>query len=271
MHAVLLLVGAALVVAASAATPTRVLFVGNSFTFVNELPQQLIHIAQSLGEEVVVGQSTIGGCTAYYQRAETDNTTASLIKQEWDYIVLQTYSILPSVEAARRTYLSPAVQSFVARKKQAKIVMYLTWGYRDGNAAPCPTGSGKCFPLGSNANLTNPSCETSGDFHAKVDSFECMGYAVARGYMEQLARPGGADLVAPCGVAWQVARGAPPTPAACKTAIDQEYTSPSPFSTANNLTLPPRVDGLPASLASFELCKCGGLEQKRLSGAERAR
>eukprot|EP01047_Picozoa_sp_COSAG01_P085227 COSAG01_NODE_18631_length_1063_cov_1.399378_3_plen_37_part_01 len=37
MHTVLLLVGAALV-AASAATPTRVLFVGNSFTFVNELP-----------------------------------------------------------------------------------------------------------------------------------------------------------------------------------------------------------------------------------------
>ncbi len=52
---------------------------------------------------------------------------------------------------------------------------------------------------------------------------------------------------------WQVARGAQPTPAGCKESIDKEYTDSSPFSAANNLTIPPRVDGLPSSLASFEL------------------
>ena len=63
---------AAAALSAVAAAPTRVLFVGNSFTFVNDLPHQLINIARSLGKEVEVANSTIGGCTAYYQRAETD-------------------------------------------------------------------------------------------------------------------------------------------------------------------------------------------------------
>ena len=43
-----------------------------SFTFVNDLPHQLVNIAKSLGKEVEVANSTIGGCTVYYQRAETD-------------------------------------------------------------------------------------------------------------------------------------------------------------------------------------------------------
>ena len=81
--------------------------------------------------------------------------------------------------------------------------MYLTWGYHDGNTAPCPTsGPSKCFPLGTNANLTEPPCTTSGAYKAKVDSFACMGYALGRGYMAQLAE--GADRIAPCGLAWQV-------------------------------------------------------------------
>jgi len=71
-----------------------------------------------------VANSTIGGCTAYYQRAETDLLTASLLEQEWDYIVLQSYSILPTVVSARQRYLGPAVQSFVAKKKSAKIIMH---------------------------------------------------------------------------------------------------------------------------------------------------
>ena len=99
--------------------PTRVLFIGNSFTFVNDLPHQLVNIARSLGKEVEVANSTIGGCTTYYQRAETDARTAELLEQEWDYIVLQSYSNLPTVQQSRETYLTPAVHSFVAKKKKA--------------------------------------------------------------------------------------------------------------------------------------------------------
>ena len=145
------------------------------------VPQQLVNIARSLGKEIVVANSTIGGCTIYYQRAETDARTATLLEQDWDYIVLQSYSNLPTVKRARETYLTPAVQSFVAKKKKAKIVMYLTWGYHSGNVPPpCPTGSGKCFPLGTNAELTSPLCNQSGSYQAKVASFPCMVRHVTR-------------------------------------------------------------------------------------------
>eukprot|EP01052_Picozoa_sp_SAG31_P041610 SAG31_NODE_6355_length_2047_cov_1.557495_1_plen_119_part_00 len=66
----------------------------------------------------------------YAQRAEVDPRTAALLQQDWDYIVLQSYSALPTVRKAREKYLYPAVASFGAKKKSAKIVMYLTWGYQ---------------------------------------------------------------------------------------------------------------------------------------------
>lgn len=64
---VAVLAAAASACPASAVGPTRVLFVGNSFTFVNDLPHQLANIATSLGQDVVVANSTIGGCTIYHQ------------------------------------------------------------------------------------------------------------------------------------------------------------------------------------------------------------
>ena len=100
----------ALTAAAEKNSPTRVLFIGNSFTFVNDLPHQLINIAASLGQLVEVANSTHGGCTAYAQRAEADNRTATLLEQNWDFIVLQSYSNLPTIKEAREQYLAPAVE-----------------------------------------------------------------------------------------------------------------------------------------------------------------
>lgn len=151
---------------------------------IQDLPHQLINVAKSLGDDVEVENSTIGGCTIYAQTAPNDPRTAELLQQDWTYIVLQDYSALPTVQAAREKYLQPAVNDFAGRKKAAKIVMYLTWGYHDGNTAPCPTSdNAKCFPLGSLANLTNPSCETSNHYDQIAGNFPCMGYALARGYV----------------------------------------------------------------------------------------
>ena len=77
------------------------------------------------------------------------------------------------------------------------------------------------------------------------------GYAIARGYYDQLSQ--GADMIAPCGLAWQVSRGVTGIPANCKAAIDEEYgpANPSPF--VGNLTLPLKVAGLPTALSQLEL------------------
>ena len=118
-------------------------------------------------------------------------------------------------------------QAFAKSKKAAKIVMYLTWGYHDGTIGSCPTsGSSKCFPLGTLANLTSPDCTTSSHYRDLAGSFPCMGYGIARGYLA--ARTYGADMVAPCGMAWQVVRGVQAIPDGCKGLWDGQFTAPAP-------------------------------------------
>lgn len=113
--------------------------------------------------------------------------------------------------------------------------------YHDGNVGSCPTSdNAPCFPLGSLANLTNPSCTTSSHYDDLAGNFSCMGYALARGYLGEKTTAtggGGADMVAPCGLAWQVVRGVSEIPSGCKSIIDGQYLS------AFTLDLPFHVQG----------------------------
>lgn len=208
---------------------TRILFVGNSFTFVNDLPHQLMNVAKSLGSAVEVANSTIGGCNLYHQVPERDERTALLLQQKWDFIVLQDYSAMATVYEGRAKYMEPAVADFAAAKKSAQLVLYLTWGYHDGNAhEACPSSDNKdCFSLGTLADLTEPLCTTNSHYHNMTRSFECMGYSVARGYLSTMAavRPG-VSMVAPCGLAWQIVRGSTEIPSDCKALTDALYPRP---------------------------------------------
>jgi len=204
---------------------TRVLFVGNSFTYVNDLPYQLMTVAASLGRTVEAEGSTIGGCTLYRQEACHDERTAELMdNRTWDYIVLQEYSILPALNITRQTYFYPAISDFVSQKKKAKIVMYQTWGYHDGYPSLCfdETYQPDCWPFGGLRELLQPACEANASSH--INSFPCMGYALARAYFSALRF--GADMVFPAGLAWMAAQGVREVPANCKAAIDMEYAEP---------------------------------------------
>jgi len=207
----------------------RVMFVGNSFTFVNDLPGRLTAIAQSLGKSIETNISAIGGYNLYSQLPEVDPTTAALLAEEWDFIVLQDYSMLGTVQNARKLYFEPAVKSFITYKKKAKIVMYSTWGYVDGsNGTICPeTDVPQAFPLGTLDVLTQPSClppVNSNDWEVSTAGFDCMSYAVSRAYLSTFKL--GVDLVAPCGEAWQVARMSQSIPQSCQTLVDKQYQEP---------------------------------------------
>jgi len=154
-----------------------------------------------------------------------------LAADDWDYIVVQDYSTLLTVKRAREIYNQPALSEFIGAKKTAKLVLYSTWGYINGTA-PCPgDGTAECFPLGTLNTLTSPLCTSSPDYGSKVGSFDCMTYSVSRGYLEAF-RQSGVDVIVPCGMAWQVARGSTSVPAACRAAVDKEYSAPM------ELTLP---------------------------------
>eukprot|EP01060_Flectonema_neradi_P015153 TRINITY_DN21838_c0_g1_i1.p1 TRINITY_DN21838_c0_g1~~TRINITY_DN21838_c0_g1_i1.p1 ORF type:complete len:318 (+),score=52.54 TRINITY_DN21838_c0_g1_i1:331-1284(+) len=239
---------------ANAVDPTRVLFIGNSFTYVNDLPHQFLHIASSLGKTVEVANSTIGGCTLFAQQPQFDDRTKQLLTEEWDFIVLQDYSALPTVEKARREYLQPAVKTFIENRKKAEIVMYLTWGYHDGNTGPCPSSdTAKCFPDGTLANLTDPPCESNPSWHNTVDTFACMGFSLVRGYLDMFNY--GVNRVAPCGVSWQVVRGVTTIPDNCTTAINSQYPYPL------NVTLPFPTTGSLKDLMLYRILAGGVIDK----------
>jgi len=210
----------------------RVMFVGNSFTFVNDLPGRITAIASSFGKSMDTNLSAIGGYSLYAQLPEVDPVTEALLAEEWDYIVLQDYSVLGTVQNARRLYFTPAIKSFITYKKAARIVMYSTWAYVNGsNNTACPsTDVPLGFPLGTLDELTQPSClppVNSPDWEASTAGFDCMSYSISRAYLSSFEL--GVDMVAPCGEAWQVVRMSQSIPASCQMIIDKQYASPMPI------------------------------------------
>lgn len=228
----------ALVVTYAKKDVTRVLFIGNSFTYINDLPHQLVNVAASLGRTVEVENSTIGGCTLYAQRPQEDHRTMELLRRDWDFIVLNDQSMIPAFQSTREKYFYPAINNFAAHKKHAKIVLYLTMAYHDGSSVDaCHThaGSDRCWPLGDLGDVLHRECDKS--HFNPIESFACMGYAVARGYLAAVEKSG-ADLVAPAGLAWQAAHGVREIPASCKAHIDAEYSEPMHLSLVQDGQLP---------------------------------
>lgn len=77
-----------------AQNPPKVLFIGNSYTEVNNLPQMIYDIAENMGDRMTFGSNTPGGCT-FMQHC--NNQSMSMIQEGgWDFVVLQEQSQLPS-------------------------------------------------------------------------------------------------------------------------------------------------------------------------------
>ncbi len=119
----------------------RVLFVGNSYTEVNSLPQMVQQVAESMGETVEWQSNTPGGCTF---RQHCSNRSMELVRQGgWDYVVLQEQSQLPSfpqeqVESEVFPYAGRLVDSVYRYSPCAEPVFYMTWGHKDGDARNAP-------------------------------------------------------------------------------------------------------------------------------------
>jgi uncharacterized protein DUF4886 len=112
---------------------TRVLFVGNSYTTVNDLPSVFASLARSGGHRVQVGTAAADGWTLA-DHAGSPATAAKLASGKWDIVVLQEQSQIPSVEEFRQAQMYPAARRLVGsiRNQGARPLFYLTWARRDG-------------------------------------------------------------------------------------------------------------------------------------------
>ena len=122
---------------AQAQDSVSVLFVGNSYTSVNDLPNVFKQLTGSLGDEATVDSKTNGGYT--FQNHLVDPVTMSKIHAKpWDYVVLQGQSQEPSFPFGQvnANTLPPAValaDSVYANSFCGQSMYFMTWGRQVGD------------------------------------------------------------------------------------------------------------------------------------------
>ena len=118
--------------------PVRVLFIGNSYTYVNNLPELVRGLAAGMTKPVMVEteQVTVGGATLR-QLWEAGPALAAIRRTHWDYVVLQEQSTFGATMVNGQGIVSdpasrfwPAARLFdgAIRKGGAKTVLLDTWG-----------------------------------------------------------------------------------------------------------------------------------------------
>jgi hypothetical protein len=119
--------------AANAAPCTRVLFVGNSYTYVNDLPTMFAELAVAGGHNVEAGMVANGGETLA-QHAVALETLDKIASAPWSFVVLQEQSETPASSAGRTSQMYPAARTLAAKVTAigAQMMFFMTWAHRDG-------------------------------------------------------------------------------------------------------------------------------------------
>lgn len=114
-----------------------VLFIGNSYTYVNDLPTVFSNLTVSLGDEATIDSKTNGGFT--FQNHLADPLTHTKIQSKpWDFVVLQGQSQEPSFPTSQvnTATLPPAVQladSVYDNRYCSQAMYFMTWGRQNGD------------------------------------------------------------------------------------------------------------------------------------------
>ncbi len=158
---------------------THVLFIGNSYTYVNDLPSVFTRLACAGGRKVQTATLATGGWTLANHLA-SPQTSSTLQQQKWDFVVLQEQSQTPATDYGRTEVMYPAARALVSqiRAQGAQPLFFLTWGHQNG------------WP------------------EAGLPDYATMQAQLSVGYLG-IARELNAPVV-PVGAAWQAAQGQKP-------------------------------------------------------------
>jgi len=107
--------------------PIRVLFIGNSYTFVNDLPGLTVALADASGQSprLEIDSQLVGGATL--EQHWNDGVAVQKIRQgNWDFVVLQEQSMRPIIDSKKMNEYARLFNDEI-RKVDAIPLYYLTW------------------------------------------------------------------------------------------------------------------------------------------------
>ena len=124
-----LLLVACLALAAQGAGKSRVLFLGNSYTYKNDLPWMVAELARHADVAIDVAAMTPGGATL--ERHWNEKEAVKVIrKRSYDFVVLQEHSLRPLQEPKKMATFAARFAKEIHRR-EATTILFLTWARRD--------------------------------------------------------------------------------------------------------------------------------------------
>lgn len=110
-----------------ACTPTRVLFVGNSYTYVHNIPELLVRLGAESSPAQCIETAMIAQGGATLQNHWDGGIALQTIQSgDWDFVVLQEQSMVPLLNQAE---MASAVRDFnrAITASDARTVLFVTW------------------------------------------------------------------------------------------------------------------------------------------------
>lgn len=158
----------------------KILFLGNSYIYVNDLPNVLLNLAQSGGYDLITDHVTRGGATLQDFLCLGDELNNvldyKLRENSWNFVVLQEQSQIPAIPDERQAKMYPSIRLLNNKIKGcgAETILFMTWGRQFG------------------------------DVETKFETFENMQQALKEGYLEIANEI--SSLIASAGIAWSKAK-----------------------------------------------------------------
>lgn len=126
----------------SSATAIDVLWLGNSYTYVNDVPATVSRLAEAAGQGPISYDSHLEGGWSWKKHAESEITVNLIQSKKWDVVILQEYSLAPAYNTSRVcqdtvVYLDQLVQLIRQQNPTTIIQFYLTWGRPYGDQSEC--------------------------------------------------------------------------------------------------------------------------------------
>lgn len=126
----------------------KVLFIGNSYIYTNDLPSMIDAMAASTEDKMSATSNTPGGCT--FSQHCTNQSMTLIREGGWDVVVLQEQSQFPAfpewqVEAQVYPYAKRLVDSIYANGDCPEPMFFMTWGRKNGDAQ----NAGEYPPIGT--------------------------------------------------------------------------------------------------------------------------
>lgn len=165
-----------------ASDSVRILWIGNSYTFYNDVPQMVEDMGKKNGFPVSTTRVLKGG-EKFSGHLQNPELHRQLEKGGWDYVVLQEFSSTPaySTKYVAENILPYAAEIDSLAKKyspEGETVYYMTWGHKNGNVRQTD------YPLD--------------------DTYESMQDRITTTYIDMAYENGG--TIAPVGIAWKNVR-----------------------------------------------------------------